>query len=253
LKEVVDMSKLPLRKGGLRRRRGFSLVVVLVISVIGMAIMGTTMQLTASSGGSGRMSSALVMKYNILQSALEEGRALLKQSMDNTGEPHRYLHKAGVNGSTPITGSNVLLLTDSPSPTEYPGVTFSLGNAISRSLNKSELARAGIFGDGGQLTVQIYDMQYDPSLVAPVGTGAGEISPEEVRLLPPAVKLLGEDGFDVGITTDAPEDTRATGLDVGSGNAGAYLIRATLRVRRADGSPSVTWSADTSLIQANSR
>jgi hypothetical protein len=217
-----------------------------------MAIIGAAMQFSVSSGGRGRVSSALAMKYNLLQSALEEGRALLKRSMDNAGSPHRYLHKDGITDDTAITGSNVLLLTNSPSAEEYPDVGFPLGNAITKSLDKNELARAGIFGDRGQLTVQIYDMQYDPALVASVGTGAGEISPEELSLLPPSVRLLGEDDFDSG-TTDAPDYERDLGYGLGANNAGAYLIRATLSVTGADGSPSATWSADTSLIQANNR
>jgi hypothetical protein len=246
-----SMAKLSLWKARFQKRKGFSLIVVLIISLIGLSIAGVALQFLVSSGGSGRVSSSLAAKYNILQNAVEEGRALLKLSMNHTGEPHRYHHKDSIAENDPITDSSILLLTDSPSPTDYPDVDFPLGNAITRSLNKTELGRVGVFGDSGLLTVRIYDMQYDPGLVAEVGNGAGEISPEELRLLPPSVSLSGADNFDVAITTDAPDYERSIGHGVSANNAGVYLIRATLSVASAGGSPDQTWRVETSVVQAN--
>ena len=245
------MAKLFLRKEGSGQKRGFSLIVVLIISLVGLAAVGAVMQFVTSSAGSGRVSSAQAVKYKLLQDALEEGRAILRQSMDNTGAPHSYLHKDGIDDGTLITSSGMLLLTDSPSPTEYPGVDFPLGNAITRNLSKRDLERVGVFGDSGVLTVRIYDMLYDPKSVAPVGTGAGQISPEELQLMPPAMSLLGEDDFEVLSNTDAPDYERSIGHGLTTNNAGAYLVRASLSVPRAGGAPPHTWSIETSVVQSN--
>jgi hypothetical protein len=244
------MAKLSLRKEGFRRRRGFSLIVVLILSLIALAVIGAVMQYAVSSGGRGRVSSASAVRYNLLQDALEEGRALLKQSMDNDGKPHRYLDK-GIPEDTPITASDILLLTDSPSPTDYPGVDFPLGNAITRPMSKSDLERIGILGDSGALTVRIYDMQYNPELVPEMGAGADQISPEELQLIPPSMSLLGEDDFDVAITTDAPDYERGKKAGASANNAGVYLIRAELSVAGAGGAPARSWKLETSIVQAN--
>ncbi|MDR1133569.1 MAG: hypothetical protein LBL05_05365 [Synergistaceae bacterium] len=243
------MTKLSLRRARFRKGKGFSLVVVLIICLIGLGIVGAAMQFTAAAGGSGRVASSLTAKYNILQDAVEEGRALLKESMDHDGEPHRYFHKRGIAVDTSITESSILLLTDSP--TGYPGVDFPLGNAITRDINKRDLGRLGVFGDSGLITVRIYDMQYDPKLVPSVGTGPNQISPEELQQLPPHIQLLGADDSKTYITTDGPDKERNPLMGDGSGYAGVYLIRATLSVMSAGGSPVQSWSVETSVIQAN--
>jgi hypothetical protein len=146
----------------------------------------------------------------------------------------------------------MLLLTDSPSPTDYPGVDFPLGNAITRDMNKKDLGRLGVFGDSGLLTVRIYDMQYDPTLVPKqVGSGSGEISPEELQLLPPHMSLLGEDDFDIKMTTLGPNRVNRKPYGLSANNAGAYLIRATLSITGTGGSSAQSWSVETSVIQSN--
>ncbi|MDR1650861.1 MAG: hypothetical protein LBR87_03660, partial [Synergistaceae bacterium] len=62
-----------------KRRRGFSLIVVLIVSLLGLAIVGATVQMTFLSSGAGRFAASGVDKYNFLQDAVEEGKAHLKK------------------------------------------------------------------------------------------------------------------------------------------------------------------------------
>ena len=233
------MAKLSSLKAAFRRKKGFSLIAVMIISLINLAIMGVALQFAVSSSGGGRVNSAMAMKYNLLQSALEDGKALLKKSMDNDGPPHSYLHN-GIDTSS-ITRPDMLLLTDSPSPADYPGVDFPLGHAITKPMVKSDLKRIGIFGDSGELTVKIYDMQYKPESVAE--------NVEDLQSMPPSMPL----------PTNYEDYKEVSGLEGRSGpkpqfrpnDRGVYLIRAALTVRDAAGTPIHTWSRETAVIQYN--
>ncbi|MDR1651649.1 MAG: hypothetical protein LBR87_07660 [Synergistaceae bacterium] len=244
------MAELSSRKVLSRKKSGFSLIAVLIISLIGLAAVGAALQFANVSSGAGTMSSALSVKYNILQDAVEEGKARLKRSMDNLDPPHRYFDKASVPEDTVITQSDMLLLADeytvpgevSPRPLGYREVP----------LGRGDLTRLGIPGDSGELVVRIYDMQYDPEKIAEVGTESGQIAPAELALLPPSVSVLGADDFEIGITTDAPDYDRTIGHGLSANNTGVYLIRASLSVTGA-GSEMRAWTLDTSIIQSNNR
>jgi hypothetical protein len=240
-REENGVAKSFLRKEGFRQRSGFSLIVVLIISLIGLAVMGATMQFAVSSGGSVRVNSALAVKYNLLQGAVEEGRALLMESMDNESDPHKYTDNGIAAKGADITSVDMLLLTDSPDPGKYSGVTFPLGHAITRPMNRHDLARMGIFGESGVLTVRIYDMRYEPTLI--------KISDEEeLQLLPPSMLNLGEEIFNKSVTTLSPEKLNDGGGG-GDSDDGAYLIRAELSVNGI----LRPWRLETSIIQANNK
>jgi hypothetical protein len=234
------MAKLSSLKAAFRRKKGFSLIVVMILSLVNLAIMGVALQFAVSSSGGGRVNSAMAAKYNLLQNALEDGKARLKKSMDNDGPPHSYLHN-GIDTST-ITSPDMLLLIDRPATDVYTNLDdsdFNLGT-ITQSLLKSDLERIGIFGDSGELTVKIYDMLYDPGSVAIKDA-------EYLRLMPPAMSLPG----------DEEENTVWDLEDVRSAEVGVYLIRAALSVYDNNNEvhdtddPIHTWSLETSVVQAN--
>jgi hypothetical protein len=225
------------RSAGPAGKRGFSLLVVLIIAIIGLAIVGATLQFTVSSSGAGRVASASSTKYNLLQDAVEKGKAALKAAMDNTASPPRYPQTPGAL----IKSTDDLLLPDTPNP---------LGNAIYQEFDKGELGRLGIAGNSGTLAVQIYDMQYDPKNVAPVGAGADNISPEQLNLIPPSITVTGEGGINPGMSTLNANRQRLRRVGGTADNTGVYLVRATLRVNDATAAGK-TWMLETAIIQSN--
>jgi type II secretory pathway pseudopilin PulG len=148
-----------MERGGNGARGGFSLVVVLIIAIIGLAMVGATLQMTMTSSGAGRVASATGVKYNFLQDAVEEGKAALKRAMSGDLAPPRFFtdtDPSPADGS--ITEADDLLIE----------VDFGAGtNGIVKDLplDKRDLGRLGIAGDSGTLVVAIYDMQYKPSWV----------------------------------------------------------------------------------------
>ena len=158
------------------KRAGFSLIIVLIISLVGFAIVGVTLQLTVLSSGSGRVVSAAHTKYNILQDAVEEGKAALKEAMVGVDFPLTY-----DDTGEKITSADMLLVDYDFDENEPKGVVYN------RGLNRGDLGRLGIAGNGGSLKVAVYDMQYDPKKIPKeVGDGEDEISPGELNMLPPS-------------------------------------------------------------------
>jgi type II secretory pathway pseudopilin PulG len=236
------MAKLSSLKAAFRRKKGFSLIAVMIISLVNLAIMGVALQFAVSSSGGGRVNSAMAVKYNLLHSALEEGKARLKESMDNETLPipRWYTGKEGIDENTPIEYADMLLLSG-----DLGERTVTLWDAD----NKME--RLGIFGEIGVLTVKIYDMQYKPESVAE--------NVRDLQLLPPSMLLTANRKKNPEKYTEVKAP--GTGIDSErqiSGppdNMGAYLIRAALSVysKDTDENPIHTWSLETSVIQANNK
>ena len=244
------MAKLSSLKAAFRRKKGFSLAVVMLISFVGLVIVGAILQFAVSSSGGGRVNIATAEKYNLLQSALEDGKARLKESMNNKELPPKYTDKYDGNVPENITSPETLLLP----PQLDDGL--ELGEKIVMSWNnRAEMERIGIFGDSGELTVKIYDMQYDAAQV-------NITNPEDLQLLPPAMPQLPLNVTENNASAGGLEMTKAPdsvsgGSGGGTGNpdegdkGGVYLIRAALTVKDAAGTPIHTWSLETSVIQYN--
>jgi type II secretory pathway pseudopilin PulG len=195
------------------RRRGFSLLAVLIIAIIGMAIVGGVIQVTVASSSGSRTSAASSVKYNFLQHAVEEGKAAVKAAMDDDVTLLKY------NSSmSTITSADELLV-------DWDFGAGTNGIVKSKTLSKQELGRLGITGNSGELVVRIYDMQYDPGKIPEVGAEPGMISPEQFSLLPPSTPLPSND--DPYGTAWAP-DRKANHLT--SDSTGVYLVRASLEV-----------------------
>jgi hypothetical protein len=209
------------------KRRGFSLIVVLILSLISLAMLSGVFQYAAGSAGAGRRASSTAGKYNLLQDAAETGKAKLKEMMNNTNPPPRH---SGFNlDSHTISEADDLLIDADPN---------HLGKGVISRENTS----------GGVLEVKIYDMQYDAGSVDPSITNTERIK------LPPAIVLKGSDPWrQVGDIKDVvQEDIVSTGD--GSTNTGAYLVRAVLKInlKDKDGKDYYKESIlDTAIFQSN--
>jgi hypothetical protein len=189
----------------LNKKRGFSLLIVLMLSIMALAFVGLAMQMTSSSQVVRRNASTVNRKYNLLVSAVEEAHAELAVMLDSTAPaPKRF-----TSGS--VTSADMLLIRPV--------------NNI--SLTQNELASYGMTGASGVLSVRIFDMQYDPIVdISPTMTN------DEKRLLPPSLIIMGSSG-DGGAGPIGEDDLDPGGGGDGHGpsdNGGAYLIRVTLSV-----------------------
>jgi hypothetical protein len=180
-----------------------------------------------SSGGMGRMSSASVAKYNFLQDAVEEGKARLREGMDNTDPPPRYDGYTTAKDVKDIVEPGQLILSND----KY---------MITRTLNKQALGNLGISGGSGNLRIQIFDMQYLPEKV-----DRDELTPAEMRLMPPSLLMIGKSTSQSLITTPNFKKPQRPGRGAGSNNTGVYLVRATLDVG------SQSWALESAIIQSN--
>lgn len=236
-----------------RRRSGFSLIMVLIISMIGLAIIGATLQFTVMSSGSGRVVSAGNTKYNFLQDAVEEGKAALKQAMDSPDiKPPRYFPEDGASADIGVIVSVDQLLIKHDFDTG-----LQKGWVFTRLIDKGQLGKLGIAGNGATLDVKIYDMQYKGDDVDPA------IPSDQMKLLPPAMSLFGgATSYHDPTVDDNPFSGSSGGGGSGSGsggsggggggaagettNAGVYLIRASLLIN-GQAAPTIL---DTAVIQS---
>ncbi|MDR3165500.1 MAG: hypothetical protein LBU13_07960 [Synergistaceae bacterium] len=182
------------------KRRGFSLIIVLLILLVGLGMTGVMLQIVSVSSGAGRTASAANKKYNLLVSGVENARSKLIERLDSD-DPIPGRRTAGM-----ITSADMLLVM----PEER------------RTLSRKELDFYGIAKGTGDLTVKIYDMQYAQADISP------SMEPAEIKQLPPAVRLIGiGDASGGGPTGDDDLTLGSGGIAV---NAGAYLIRALLEI-----------------------
>jgi hypothetical protein len=221
---------------GRLRKRGFSLMAVLIISVLGLAIVGATLQIVVSSSGAGRASSAASVKYNLLQNAVEEGKSALRSSMDNLDPPLRYENYAST--PTPVLHSADDLLVNKDFGTGAKGI------AKTTNLSKFDLGRLGITGNGGTLTVAIYDMQYPPNKIDPSLTDL-----EIINRIPPSIELTAASNWHVGESYQSHKERKDDNSAFVENN-GVYLVRAELTLFNKNRPPEVT-VLDTAVIQSN--
>ncbi|MDR3281310.1 MAG: hypothetical protein LBT23_12470 [Synergistaceae bacterium] len=203
-----------MRKLRMGKRGGFSLIVVLIISLIGLTVIAVSLQMAAATSGNSRASSGLVNNYNLLSSELENARAILRERMSTTsGDAPRYFHPGGGAASEAdnITSLDNLIIPD--------------GVIVDRALSAREIREYGLEqksgGNDWRIAVRIYDMQYEPERLAGMAV-------EDARWVPPSVILIGsgeEPPLDAGGNPLPP--ITGTGPAV---NAGSYLIRASFEI-----------------------
>jgi hypothetical protein len=209
---------------------------VLVVSLIGLAIVGAVLQLTVLSSGSGRVVSAGNEQYNLLQTAVERGRTALKRAMYTSYCPPRYYAPGGI-----ISEIDDLLINYYGDYGENDrwcgkGMPFE-----SERLEGRDLGRLGIAGTWADLTVKIYDLQY------PTDDAVFRIpyeNPDQVPLIPPSMML-----FDQQFEEAEAQDIIYSGVGGDPEiQAGVYLIRASLVI---DGRGDRPVKLDAAVIQAN--
>jgi hypothetical protein len=176
------------------RRRGFSLIAVIVISLAGMALLGGLFYTFQSMSGRTQNVTSRSTTYNMLQDGVEQGKAFLKDVMMDETEALR--RKAG----TILSVSDLLICPKG-------STTTPIGHIV-------KSADVHIGADKGVLNVYIYDMQYKKE---DIGTG---ITPAARAELPPMMLVGGKNWEEIEYEGD--DDDSAASI-----NIGAYTIRAT--------------------------
>ena len=219
-----EMQRL-MRRGVRRARRGFSLLTVLMLSVIGVVLAAGAMHIASTSAGSRTVMVAENVGYNIMQQGVEHGKAILKERMNNEDPPPRWMDKPGATSN--IETLAMLLIED--------------GVVVDRLLTDRE--RHSLGAREGRLTISIFDAEYDASKVA--------ITDEAViRRLPPSLQLQGSQKWNQGGSL-APDDPGSGTIGGSSAsNAGVYLIRATLTITDHRGN-TLEKFVDSVVIQSN--
>jgi hypothetical protein len=186
-------------------RRGFSLITVLLISLVMLVMAGAAMQMVSVNAGSGRTVSAINRKYNFLVGEVEKTRGSIIERLDINDPLVR------TSSGMPIISADNLLLSEDR-----------------RELSQQEMNLYGMGRGEGVVSVKVFDMQYDGGDVSPA------IDPAEMSRLPPAL-VLSDGGGEKDLGAGGPPDD--TGASPGGTDDVAYLIRASLEV---DGVPSGT-------------
>ena len=186
----------------MKRRKGFSLLTVLILGLISMAIVGAALGTVDRFSGAGRVTNHSGDVYNILQSEIERARATLKAEMLSRKDAVR----CGPFGTGFIRSiEDIEVLKD-----DAPFWRVDDDNK-----------RVG--GMTGKVRVRIYDLRYSPKSVDPDATD------EDMAELPlSAVDLLR------GTTAGDDGPIQSGTSSGGASGAGVYLIRATVTFANGD-------------------
>lgn len=188
------------------RRKGFSLIGVLIVSLCGVLIMGGVMGMHETFSGASRRSIRSDDVYNVLEREVERAKGSLKMAM--------ILRKKAFRCADPetVTGLESLLALR---PTDEGGGAFY-----------DSVSSVKVGGKTGTLRVAIYDMLYEPDALDAI--------PDAERYeMPLAVTAINSTG---GPGDDAPTDPDSS-MNGGGGpggdpssleSVGVYLIRASL-------------------------
>jgi hypothetical protein len=170
------------------KQKGFSLIIVLMVTLCAMFLLGGALGLQGVFAGSSVRSVASDQAYNVLEHEIEKAKGKLKMEMISR---KNALRRAAPNGA--INSLKDLLVVDG-------------GGAVFLDTDSKVM----VGGRMSDMNIRIYDMLYDPKNIS-----SSAMPPDDVPLLPPAVKDLNLD------TSVAP-------------SAGVYLIRASLKVPNED-------------------
>lgn len=197
----------------LRRRRGIALAYVLIMSVVGMTLLGVMMSYFGMSSGSTRATVAKDAGYNYAEDAIERAKAALKKEMH-----------------TKINGTGWVLHWDDSKSTITSADDLRVrtrSGDIFYNLDPKEQEQVTINGQKCELSVRIYDMLYNVAKVPKTPADAGMTEAEYdafLASLPPSVEIN-----DVSGSGDDYEGDLSKGGSR-SDTTGAYLIRAILEV-----------------------
>jgi hypothetical protein len=188
-----------------KKRAGFSLILVLLISLCGAALLGGVMYMIEGFAGATRTTIRKEEIYIRMQDEVEKAKATLKLAMDTATTP---LQMTPIPIGTKINSLDDLIVQSGGSPFGIVNDNITVG------------------GLSGTLSVRIYDMQYPASQV-------NDSDEDLVASLPPCMESLVLTGSGV---VSGPLDGGTSEIGgalpelSGGGSAGAYLIRATVEL-----------------------
>ncbi|MDR1137435.1 MAG: hypothetical protein LBK91_03845, partial [Synergistaceae bacterium] len=96
----------------MKKNKGFSLLTVIILSMIAMAFVGIAFGVVRHSFGEGRMAARSGHAYNILQSEIEKARSALKTEMSS----RKDAIKSGASENTTINSLDDLEILKSGVP-----------------------------------------------------------------------------------------------------------------------------------------
>lgn len=203
-----------LKPGRFRRRReGFSLLLVLMVAVVGMAILGVAFHIYESARGQAESVLTHIQEYNALQSALERGKNHLLELVNNAEPVPRWFSNPSASSVSSINGPDMLIIERGK---------FSYTEIV--------------HGESAKIEITIYDANYDISIVD------NAMSVAKVREMPSAQRFEGG-GMMQELAPDEPGED--SGAAVENVNAGVYLIRAKMTIRGA------SKTMEASVVQRN--
>ncbi|MDL2264075.1 hypothetical protein LJC31_05425 [Synergistaceae bacterium OttesenSCG-928-I11] len=218
---MSEIKKMKAGKG--KARSGFSLVSVLIISIVGVAIMGGIAYMFNTYAGSSRVTIAQGEAYNLLQEGVERGKIFLREAMKSskTEAPLSWNFDESFSGE--IEELETLLIKDKN------GV---VGIIVPANGDDDDFETVSIGGADYKYTVKIYDMRY---------TDVPIKNDDDLKAtLPPVMSFIAVTAKDEGPTLNVSEGAS----DIG--NAGIYLVRALLEP--VDGGP--LKMIETAVVQA---
>jgi hypothetical protein len=154
------------------RRRAFSLIAVLIIAIAGLALVGGILYTFQAFSGASRQATLSSREYNLLQDAVEQGKAFVREqtlALVSSDKPLTW-KREGFDNKVYSVGS--LLLRDK-----------SGNNVIGHLIKDKQVKENGL---DGTLNLYIYVMGY---------TSDDLVSPD-IPLLPPALILGSGSGDD---------------------------------------------------------
>lgn len=210
----------------MRARSGFSLITVLVITIISLSLMGSIVYIFTATAGSTRVDMAQADQFNIMQSGIEQARALLIEESRTASVPLSCRYND--DPSWTLESLDDLIIRD-PSDTDR-----EIGRVISDDAKQ-------IGGHTYSFSVCIYDMHYAADGSTMTGIGDADALRELRASLPPLMSFTTREADDNDPNVLAPNEG-----NLNSERSGIYLIRATLTPHHGAGAVRVV---ETAVVQ----
>lgn len=207
----------------MKHRAGFSLITVLIITIMSLAMMGSIIYVSATTAGSTRIDIAQADAFNIMQSGVEQAKAVLAAESRGVMRPLACTYEEMT--SYTIESLDSLLIRRQED-----------GEAVGRVISDDEIS---IGGRKYSYTVSIYDMRYTGATIDAGDADSTLALKAEIPQLM-AFTVYRADSNDPNVLAPNEGDVEREG-------AGIYLIRAVLTPKDSSGAPRVV---ETAVVQA---
>lgn len=215
---------IDMRNIGLRCRRGFTLVTVLIIVMMSVTLIGSIIYVFSASAGSTRVDVARTDTYNLLQGGIERAKTYLRERMNaaDTDVPLRWNY-SDASFLPVIERLSDLLIKDSRDPARVIGIVIPEAEPRASELAADDRYWESVHVGGGdwKYSVRIYDARYGG---AAISSGGSEDDTDALKAsLPQMMSFKDIEAPDDDPNVYAPNEGSRAG-DPG----GIYLIRAVL-------------------------